>query len=187
MVHPQSGPFSELENVCQSEISIHFLNWKESTFPGPFLRTEKMTVHQSIIHQCSLPTWESSLPFSIRKSSPQAPAWVHKLFHLEQKLYQNVCLSTHLWRYILENHFSFLDFITENVMLDLNVLRSFWNNGFLKASYSYDHHSWIQLFCFLLAHNIGTRVKLGTCPSGTSSVIMRALSWIGNPSSLSSE
>ena len=25
---------------------------------------------------------------------------------------------------ILENHFSFLDFITENVMLDLNVLRS---------------------------------------------------------------
>jgi hypothetical protein len=38
---------------------------------------------------------------------------------------------------ILENHFSFLDLITENVMLDLNVLRSFWNTEFsLKASYS---------------------------------------------------
>jgi hypothetical protein len=31
---------------------------------------------------------------------------------------------------ILENHFSFLDLIMENVMLDLNVLRSFWNTGF---------------------------------------------------------
>jgi hypothetical protein len=38
--------------------------------------------------------------------------------------------------------FSFLDFITENVMLDLNVLRSFWNTGiFLKASYSSDQYS----------------------------------------------
>jgi hypothetical protein len=27
--------------------------------------------------------------------------------------------------------FSFLDFIMENVMLDLNVLWSFWNTGFL--------------------------------------------------------
>jgi hypothetical protein len=33
--------------------------------------------------------------------------------------------------YILENHFSFLDFIMENVMFDLNVLRSFWNTSFL--------------------------------------------------------
>jgi hypothetical protein len=42
------------------------------------------------------------------------------------------------WRTI----FSFLDFITENVMLDLNVLRSFWNIGILlKASYSSDQYS----------------------------------------------
>jgi hypothetical protein len=32
---------------------------------------------------------------------------------------------------ILENHFSFLDLIIENVMLDLNVVRYFWNTGFL--------------------------------------------------------
>jgi hypothetical protein len=38
--------------------------------------------------------------------------------------------------------FSFLDFITESVMLDLNVLRSFWNTGILlKASYSSDQYS----------------------------------------------
>jgi hypothetical protein len=37
--------------------------------------------------------------------------------------------------------FSFLDFMTENVMLDLSVVRSFWNTGFLKASYSSDHYS----------------------------------------------
>ena len=42
---------------------------------------------------------------------------------------------------IIENHFSFLDLITKNVMLDLNVLQSFWNTGFLKASYNSDHHS----------------------------------------------
>jgi hypothetical protein len=36
MVHQQSGTFFELENVCQSEISIHFLNWKESAHLGPF-------------------------------------------------------------------------------------------------------------------------------------------------------
>jgi hypothetical protein len=32
----QSGPFSELENACPSEISNHFLNWKETAHPGPF-------------------------------------------------------------------------------------------------------------------------------------------------------
>jgi hypothetical protein len=33
--------------------------------------------------------------------------------------------------YRLENHFYFLEFIMHNVMLDLNVLRSFSNIGFL--------------------------------------------------------
>jgi hypothetical protein len=38
--------------------------------------------------------------------------------------------------------FSFMDFITENVMLDLIVLRFFWNTGILlKASYSSDQYS----------------------------------------------
>jgi hypothetical protein len=38
--------------------------------------------------------------------------------------------------------FSFLDFIMENVMFDLNVLRSFWNTIILlKASYSSDQYS----------------------------------------------
>jgi hypothetical protein len=36
MVHQQFEPFSELENVCPSEITIHFPNWKESAHPGPF-------------------------------------------------------------------------------------------------------------------------------------------------------
>ena len=123
----------------------HFSNWK-------------MTVHQSIIHQCSFPTWELSLPFSIRKSSPRAPTWVRKLFHLEQKLYQDVCLSAHLyWRIT----FSFLDFMTDNVMLDFKCT-SVWNTSFLwrlhVALINKVYHCW----------------KTGTYPCGTSSVIMRS-------------
>jgi hypothetical protein len=42
------------------------------------------------------------------------------------------------WRTTL----SFLDFIMESVILDLNVLRSFWNTGILlKASYSSNQYS----------------------------------------------
>jgi hypothetical protein len=37
--------------------------------------------------------------------------------------------------------FSFLDFIMENVMLDLNVLRLSGTLVFLKDSYSSDHYS----------------------------------------------
>jgi hypothetical protein len=66
--------------------------------------------------------------------------------------------------YILENHFSFLDFIMENVMLELKVLRSFWNTSFsLKDSYRYDQYSASFIgfiFCFLLAHNIVARLKM---------------------------
>jgi hypothetical protein len=32
----RSGPFSELENACPSEISNHFPNWKGTAHPGPF-------------------------------------------------------------------------------------------------------------------------------------------------------
>jgi hypothetical protein len=41
MVHQQSGPFSELENVSPSEILIHFPNWKEFAHPGPFFELKK--------------------------------------------------------------------------------------------------------------------------------------------------
>ena len=116
MVHQQSiEPFSLQKWSFDLD---HFPNWKmpvrqrsQTTFHGKKLlildhfSNWKMIINQSIIHQFSLPTWESSLPFSIKKSSPRAPAWVRKLFHLGQKLYQNVCLSAHLLRYILENHF----------------------------------------------------------------------------------
>jgi hypothetical protein len=37
----------------------------------------------------------------------------------------------YIYIYILENDFPFLDFMMENVMLDLKVLWSFWNTGFL--------------------------------------------------------
>jgi hypothetical protein len=32
----RSGPFSELESACPSEISNHFSNWKGTAHPGPF-------------------------------------------------------------------------------------------------------------------------------------------------------
>jgi hypothetical protein len=50
----------------------------------------------------------------------------------------NICLSAHLWRYILENHFLFFGLHHGSVML---VLWSFWNTGFLNASYRFDHYS----------------------------------------------
>ena len=40
----RSRPFFEMENACPLEISNHISNWK-------------MTVHKSITHQFSLPTW----------------------------------------------------------------------------------------------------------------------------------
>jgi hypothetical protein len=52
----RSGPFSELENACPSEISNHFPNWKKTAHPGPFFKL-KMNVLKSMICQCSLPTW----------------------------------------------------------------------------------------------------------------------------------
>jgi hypothetical protein len=36
----QSGPFSELENVCPSEISNHFPDWKGTAELGPFSKLE---------------------------------------------------------------------------------------------------------------------------------------------------
>jgi hypothetical protein len=49
-------------------------------------------------------------------------------------------------------------------MLDLSVLRSFWNTDFfwtLRISLIIIvYHSWIQLFCFLLAYNIVAELKL---------------------------
>jgi hypothetical protein len=49
------------------------------------------------------------------------------------------------WR----NTFSFLDFIMKSVMLDLNVLRSLWNTGFLLrihiALINVVYHCWIHL------------------------------------------
>ena len=154
MVHQQSGPFPMLTtmgNRCPSEISIHFPNRKESAHPAPFF--ELKNVCPSINNTSVLPPNLGVISsFSIRKSSPWAPAWVHKLFHLEQRLYQNVCLFAHLWRYIFENHFSFLDFITENVMLDLNVLQSFWNTSFLWGLHiALDHYniSWLDSTLFV--------------------------------------
>jgi hypothetical protein len=36
----RSGPFSELENACPSEISSHFPNWKGTTHPESFSKLE---------------------------------------------------------------------------------------------------------------------------------------------------
>jgi hypothetical protein len=57
-------------------------------------------------------------------------------FHLGQRLYQNICYLL-IYGDIPENYFSLLDFITDNIILDLNVLRSVMEQS-LKASHSYD-------------------------------------------------
>jgi hypothetical protein len=62
-------------------------------------------------------------------------------FHLGQRVYQNICYFL-IYGDILENHFSFLDFITDNVILDLDVLWSIMEHWFsLKASCSSDHYN----------------------------------------------
>ena len=85
-------------------------------------------------------------------------------FHLGQRFYQNICYLL-ICADILENHFYFLDFIMENVILDLNVLWYVMEHWFsLKALCSYDHyniyHGRIQHLCFLQAHDIVAKLKL---------------------------
>jgi hypothetical protein len=82
-------------------------------------------------------------------------------FHLGQRFYQNICYML-IYGNILENHFSFLEFIIENAMLDLNVLWYVMEHWFsLKASCSSDHYyGQIRHLCFLLAHDIMARLKL---------------------------
>jgi hypothetical protein len=84
----RSGPFSELENVCPSEISTHFLNCKG-------------TAHESIpyISAPSQPR-EPSLPFQARELSPRAlscPLSMQTLFWT--KALSKCLLPAHLWRY----------------------------------------------------------------------------------------
>jgi hypothetical protein len=56
-------------------------------------------------------------------------------FHLGQRLYQNICYLL-ICGDILENHFSLLDFIMENIMLDLKCTSVshgtlFFSEGFI--------------------------------------------------------
>jgi hypothetical protein len=76
------------------------------------------------------------------------------------------------WRTTL----SFLDFITDNVMLDFKCTLV-WNIGLALVNKVY--HCWIPL---ANSQHRG-KSQTGTYPCGTSFVIMRYLSWIGNPSS----
>jgi hypothetical protein len=81
-----------------------------------------MTIHDAI-YQHSLPTEEviSSLSTNGAIHVSQLVPQVCKLY-LGQRLRQNInCLL--IGGDVLENHFSLLEFITEKIVLDLNVLR----------------------------------------------------------------
>jgi hypothetical protein len=82
-----------------------------------------------------------------------------------------------IYGHILENNFSFLEFITKNIILDLNVLRSVMEHWFsLKASYSSDHYSisWsISTLMFLAISRHRGKYQTKTYPSSNSFVIVR--------------
>ena len=120
----RSGPFSELENACPSEISNHFPNWKGTTHLGPFFELKNGC--PSINNTSMLPPNLGFISFFFNKE-------VVSTRSKKTSAYLLICGDIY-WR----TTFSFLDFITESVML---VLQSFWNIGFLNASYSSNHYN----------------------------------------------
>jgi hypothetical protein len=65
----------------------------------------------------------------------------YKKFSSWTRIYQNIC-SLLICGDILENHFFFMYLIMDNIMLDLNVVRSVMEHWYsLKASYCSDHYN----------------------------------------------
>jgi hypothetical protein len=117
-----SGPFSELENDFPSEILDHFPNWKVISQPRPFCKLENECPYINNISML-LPTWGVITSLSNKEvisTSPTCPLST-QTFHLGQRLYQNIYYML-ISGDILENHLSPMDFITEKIVLDLNVL-----------------------------------------------------------------
>jgi hypothetical protein len=130
MVHQQSGPFSKLENVCPSEISIHFPNWKESAHPGPFfeLKNDCPSINNTSMLPPNLGVISSFfnkevVSTSSSLSTQTLSSWTEAL--PKMSAYLLICGDMY-WR----TTFSFPDFITDNVMLDFKCT-SVWNTGFL--------------------------------------------------------
>jgi hypothetical protein len=130
MVHQQSEPFSELENACPSEISIHFPNWKESAHPGPIFELKNYC--PSINNTSVLPPNPRVISSFFNKevvsmssilSMQTLSSWTESL----PKMFAYLLICGYMyWR----TTFSFLDFITDNVMLDFKCT-SVWNTFFL--------------------------------------------------------
>jgi hypothetical protein len=130
MVHQQSGPFFELENVCLSEISIHFPNWKETAHPGLFfeLKNDCPSINNTSVLPPNLGVISSFfnkevVSMSSILSMQTLSSWTKDL--PKMFAYLLICADMY-WR----TTFSFLDFITDNVMLDFKCTLV-WNIGFL--------------------------------------------------------
>ena len=139
MIHHQSGPFpmlTTMRNCCPSEISIHFLNWKGNCSSWTIFRTEKSLSINQYISVLPPNLGVISSFFNKEVVSTSSNLSIHSFIldksFTKMSAYLLICGDMY-WR----TSFSFLDFITDNVMLDFKCT-SVWNTSFLlKASCSY--------------------------------------------------
>ena len=151
-----------MRNRCPSEISIHFPNWKQNCSSWTIFRTEKwLSINQYISVLPPNLRFVSSF-FNKEVVSTSSSLSTQTLSSWTEALPKCLLICSFVgmdmyWR----TSFSFLDFITDNVMLDFNCT-SVWNTGFLwrlhVALINKVYHCW----------------NTGTYPCGTSFVIMRS-------------
>jgi hypothetical protein len=115
----RSGPFSELENACPSEILNHFLNWKGTAHPGPFfeLKNDCPSINNTSVLPPNLGVISSFFNKEVVFHELQleyANSFILDKIFTKMSTYVLICGDIY-WR----TTFSFLDFITKNVMLDL--------------------------------------------------------------------
>jgi hypothetical protein len=119
--HP--GPFFKLENDYPSRILDHFLNWKVTAQPGPFSKLENdyPFINNISVLPPNLGVINSLSNKEVISTSPTCPLST-QTFHFGQRTYENIYYIL-ISGDILKNHLSPLDFITEKIILDINVIQ----------------------------------------------------------------
>jgi hypothetical protein len=127
----RSGPFSELENACSSEISNHFPNWKGTAHPGPFFELKNdCPINNTLVLPPNLGVISSFfnkevVSTSSSLSTQTLSSWTRGFTKMSS--YLLICGYIYY-----KNHFLFsgLHHGECNALLSI-ILRSFWNTGFL--------------------------------------------------------
>jgi hypothetical protein len=96
----RSGPFSELENDCPSEILDHFPDWKVTAQPGPFSKLENDCPYINNISVLP-PNLGVITSFSNKEVISTSPSLSLKYANFSSwtEALPKYLLSAHLWRY----------------------------------------------------------------------------------------